>query len=83
MNYILESILNEVQSSSSLTSYVTDFGHFFFAVLRQNIHHCCPLLLVQFTIPEDMFLRLQPVTTFAFSRGHKEHFHTIACNNIS
>jgi hypothetical protein len=43
---------------------------FLFPVLRQNDHHCRPLFLVQFTIAEDMFLRLKPITTFAFSRGH-------------
>jgi hypothetical protein len=26
--------------------------------------------LVPFTIPEDMFFRLQPITTFAFGWGH-------------
>jgi hypothetical protein len=40
----------------SLKSSVTDFA---------CAHHCCPLFLVQFTVPEEMFLRLQPVTTFA------------------
>jgi hypothetical protein len=51
--------------SSSLKSPVTDFGYSLFAVLRQNVHHCCcPLVLVPLAVPEDMFLRLQPITTF-------------------
>jgi hypothetical protein len=53
--------------SSSLKSSLTDFWVFFFAVLRQNVYHCCPLILVQFTVLEDMFLRLQPFTTFALT----------------
>jgi hypothetical protein len=52
----------------SLKSSVTDWVFlsihfiylflFFFAFLRQHVCHCCPLPLVQFTVPEDMFLRL-------------------------
>jgi hypothetical protein len=41
-------------------SSITDFVY---------VHHCCPLVPVQFTVPEDMFLRLQAITTFAFGRG--------------
>jgi hypothetical protein len=62
--------LAKIFFSSILRSSVIYSVYSFFAVLRQSAHHFCPLILVQFTIPEDMFLRLQPVTTFAFSRGH-------------
>jgi hypothetical protein len=41
---------------SSLKSSVTDFGYFL--LFPDNVRHCFPLILVQFTIPEVMFLRL-------------------------
>jgi hypothetical protein len=37
----------------------------FFYFLRQYTDLCCPLVLVQFKIAGDIFLHVQPVTTFA------------------
>jgi hypothetical protein len=46
MNFVYEVTDALHKSSSSLKSSVTDVGYSFFAVLRQNVRHCCPLVLV-------------------------------------
>jgi hypothetical protein len=55
--------------SSSLKISVTDCGYSF-CCSHRKCPSFLPLVSRKFTITEDMFLRLQPVNTFAFSCGH-------------
>jgi hypothetical protein len=45
-------------------------------LLSQWLDHCWPMSLIQFTIPEYMFLSLWSFTTFVISHGHYVTFKT-------
>jgi hypothetical protein len=56
---------------SSLMSSVTVFGTSFLLFSDYTyIHHCSPLALTQSAVPEDTYLRLQPVQS-------RQHIRTV------